>query len=646
MGEDVSTATKVQTDTWLRDALPRGTVLHGYEIVGILGRGGFGITYRAVDRIDQVFAIKECYPKQFVVRHGQDVLPAGDDDAEMVTNCLERFTKEARALTLFSKSGSAVDGVVKVITFFETNKTAYIVMEFLEGESLEALIAAHPEGLPEPRLVPIMQQLLTALACVHDNGLLHRDIKPANILLRRDGRPVLLDFGAARGFQSANPAASLAIFTEAYAPVEQIASQAQGPFSDLYSFGVTCYKAIASTRFRSAPTSTDRAARAMRDADPLVPAMTVGAGRYSEALLGSIDLLLRIKPEDRPQTVADFLPHFAACFRTAGPPIEAPTRIIDSDATRIQTHATTQSGGSVSEPSLPIGARAASGLPSGVLSAREPAATMVAMPGAETAVPRRSGLGVVLAGSVALILVLAAAISGAVYFYMKSVDPANQPPPMPIVTTPPSPSASDQPRSDAAPPDAAADTAPKPTEISEANQAYERKDYAQAARSYLAAANANNAQAQYQLGYMYQLGQGVAQDYATAAHWYELSAGQGYRDAQLQLGYLVQNGLGMAKSYPMALHWYQLAAAQGSVPAQNQLGYLYQMGYGVPVNFPEALRWYQSAAQQGSAPAQFRIGHFYAEGLGVARDLATARDWMTRAAAGGNADAKKWLAAH
>src|SRR5271156_4988420 len=96
--------TSAQNARWPRDALPPGTVLFGYKLDGILGRGGFGITYRAVDRIDQIFAIKECYPNQFVVRQGVDVLPRDEDDEEMFNRCLDRFTKEARALTLFSKS--------------------------------------------------------------------------------------------------------------------------------------------------------------------------------------------------------------------------------------------------------------------------------------------------------------------------------------------------------------------------------------------------------------------------------------------------------------------------------------------------------------------------------------------------------------
>src|SRR5580698_1959167 len=299
-----------QNARWPRDALPPGTVLFGYKLDGFLGRGGFGITYRAVDRIDQVFAIKECYPRQFAVRQDMNVHASEDGYAtEMFDKCLEGFTKEALALTRFSRSGAAGEGVIKVVTSFETNGTAYIVMEFVAGDSLEDLIRAHPDGLPEATLAPIFSYLVTTLGVVHRSGLLHRDIKPANVILRRDGRPVLLDFGAARaarpdGFVPAQ------IFTETYAPIEQIEGLQQGPFSDLYSLGVTCYQAIAGARFRGSASSTDRFRATMRhDRDPLVPATELGAGRYNDAWLRSIDLLLRVAPEERPQSVEEFLPH-------------------------------------------------------------------------------------------------------------------------------------------------------------------------------------------------------------------------------------------------------------------------------------------------------------------------------------------------
>jgi TPR repeat protein/serine/threonine protein kinase len=659
-------------------------MLFGYQIVGFLGRGGFGITYRAVDRINQVFALKECLPRQFAVREATTVLPADDDYAgQMFTKCLESFTKEALALTRFSKSGAAGDGVVKVITSFETNGTAYIVMEFVEGDSLERLIGAHPGGVPEPRLVPIFRHLTSTLACVHGYELLHRDIKPANLILREDGRPVLLDFGAARAVRADGPMPSQ-IYTETYAPIEQIEGRQQGPFSDLYSLGVTCYQAVAGSAFRNAPASDRYRALLRHEPDPLVPALEIGAGRYSPSLLRAIDVLLRVAPEERPQSVDEFLPHLA------GVESQEP----DSDATRIAGPEVTQGGGaarnwastSPATASAPSTAETVfSAVPVSLVSARSSIADAPtlfvpssAQALASTAPPARRGGGG-MAVAIGLIVVLLGAAGGGAYWLVgpKAKRTATTEAPGQAVASAPA----------AAP---ASSMGPTPTSpatraapgLAEATQAYAQKDYATALQGYLNAAQGGDAEAQYQLGYMYQLGQGVTadptlamgwyqksaaqgyapaqsqigylhqygvgipQDYTAAAHWYGLAAAQGFKTAELQLGYLSQHGFGTPKNYFAALHLYKLAADQGSAAAQNQMGYLYQMGYGVRMNYTQAFNYYKAAAEQGLPAAQYALGSFYNEGLGVPRDPDAARMWMSTASAGGNAEARNWLATH
>jgi tol-pal system protein YbgF len=292
------------TETWPRDALPLGTVLNGYTIDGMLGRGGFGITYRALDRLDQIFAIKECFPRQFAVRQDGEVLPTDAADAESLNDCMGRFLREAKALMHLSRIGAAGDGVVRVATFFEANGTAYIVMEFLGGQSLEAYLKANPGGIPEARLNDLLHRLLHAIGCVHDAGLLHRDIKPANIYLREDGRPVLIDFGATRGTGGGQTMTFTQIYSESFAPLEQIAGSQQGPFSDLYALGVTFYLAIGGKAI-DAFTRHQAILRGKRD--PLIPAVELGAGRYDPRLLATIDAALKVAPEERPQSVRDLL---------------------------------------------------------------------------------------------------------------------------------------------------------------------------------------------------------------------------------------------------------------------------------------------------------------------------------------------------
>jgi formylglycine-generating enzyme required for sulfatase activity len=291
-------------DIWPRDALPKGTVVNGYRIEAIIGRGGFGITYRAVDGIDQVFAIKECFPKQFAVRDGLDVLPTDASEAEILKDCLDRFGKEAKALRDLSRRGAAGDAVVQVATYFAAHGTAYIVMEYLAGESLDGLIKANPGGVPAERLEAIFTRLLASVAAVHAIGLLHRDIKPSNILLRADGSPTLIDFGAARAASTGKTVTFTQIFSESYAPIEQFAGAKQGPYSDVYALGATFYRAIGGTLVDS---FTRHQASVQRHPDPLEPAATIGAGRYRPELLRAIDAAVAVEPAQRPQSARDLL---------------------------------------------------------------------------------------------------------------------------------------------------------------------------------------------------------------------------------------------------------------------------------------------------------------------------------------------------
>jgi TPR repeat protein len=290
--------------SWPLDALPRGTSLFGYQVEAVLGRGGFGITYRARDKIDQQFAVKECFPRQFACRQGAQVHPTDSGDAGPLAECLARFTREAKALTQLSRLGAAGEDVVKVHTFFEANNTAYIVMEFLDGGSLESCIAANPGGITMEQLGTIMPRLLHALGCVHAAGLLHRDVKPANIIIRPDGRPVLIDFGAVRAASGGQSVSFSQIYSEGFGPIEQFSGAQQGPFSDLYAFGMTCYRAIGG---HTVDAFSRQQALLRGRPDPLTRAVEVGERRYPLNLLRAIDHAICVAPHERPQSAAELL---------------------------------------------------------------------------------------------------------------------------------------------------------------------------------------------------------------------------------------------------------------------------------------------------------------------------------------------------
>jgi len=278
-----------------RAALPVGYGLHEYRITGVLGHGGFGITYSANDAgLGKTVAIKEYLPGEFAVRDGViDVAPKSSDDAEPFHWGLERFLEEARILARFHHPN-----VVGVHRYFEANGTAYMVMEFIEGDTLAQ---SFRNGLTfdATALKALALPLLDGLEAVHKAGYLHRDIKPSNIMLRPDGRPVLLDFGSARSALNRGTRTVTSLVTPGYAPYEQYYNDGnQGPWTDIYALGAILHQIVAGKPPVEAPARLKN--------DPLPAARAVGAGRYPEPMLAAIDWAMAFDETQRPQNVADW----------------------------------------------------------------------------------------------------------------------------------------------------------------------------------------------------------------------------------------------------------------------------------------------------------------------------------------------------
>lgn len=284
------------------NALPRGYEIEGYRIEAVLGSGGFGITYKARETsLDRLVAIKEYLPAGIAMR-GRDsiaVCPMSSDDRGNFEWGLSRFRIEAQTLVSFRHPN-----IVEVLRFFEANNTAYMVMGYEAGESLDEILER--EGtMEEAEIRAMLDPLLGGLAEVHEAGFLHRDIKPANIFLRQSGQPVLLDFGAARQAMGNKSQSLTAIVTSGYAPHEQYESDGdQGAWTDIYAMGAVLYRAVSGEVPPEAPMRLSAYAREYKD--PMVPASEVGLGRYSIAFLDSIDSALRIMEHDRPSCVSEW----------------------------------------------------------------------------------------------------------------------------------------------------------------------------------------------------------------------------------------------------------------------------------------------------------------------------------------------------
>ena len=293
------TAVVVEDACGLQESLRTGTRLEEFEIVQVLGVGGFGIVYLAIDHVlRRQVAIKEYLPTTLASR-GQsgDVRPRSDPLAETFARGLESFCNEARLLANFDHPS-----LVKVHRFWKANGTAYMAMPFYPGKTLKRT-RSEMAGVPDGAwLLALVEPLLGALEALHREGVYHRDIAPDNILIQPDGRPVLLDFGSARRVIGDRTQALTAILKPNFAPVEQYADEVgmrQGPWTDLYALGATFHFML--TGKPPAPAVM----RAVRDAMPVLALH--GAVDYpgvQMSFLSALDWTLAIAPDDRPQSVA------------------------------------------------------------------------------------------------------------------------------------------------------------------------------------------------------------------------------------------------------------------------------------------------------------------------------------------------------
>jgi serine/threonine protein kinase len=278
-----------------RSALKVGATLDVYKIEKILGQGGFGITYLAEDvNLEKKVAIKEYLPVGLAVREGGATVQPESTEAEADFRWgLDQFLGEAKTLAKFQHPN-----IVQVLRFFEAHGTAYIVMNFVQGQSLHDRMQKRKK-INEEELKKFLFPILDGLESVHDAGFLHRDIKPGNIFIADDGEPMLLDFGAARSALLDKSRGLTAIVTRGYAPIEQYSKRGhQGPWTDIYALAGVLYEIVTGN---DPVEATDRVIE-----DPQVPAYEAGVGRLSDTLLLAIDHGLAVHPEQRPRSVAEW----------------------------------------------------------------------------------------------------------------------------------------------------------------------------------------------------------------------------------------------------------------------------------------------------------------------------------------------------
>ncbi|MET0351316.1 MAG: serine/threonine-protein kinase [Rhizobacter sp.] len=312
----------MSTQLHITGTLPEGTRLGEFELIRVIGEGGFGIVYLAWDHsLERRVALKEYMPATLASRaDGTTVSPRSERHRDTFEAGLRSFVNEARLLARFDHAA-----LIKVYRFWEAHGTACMVMPFYEAGTLQAAVKAMPHPPDEAWLRRLLTPLCDALAMLHAAHCYHRDIAPDNILLLPPAdRPLLLDFGAARRVIGGMTHSLTTILKPGYAPIEQYAEVPglrQGPATDVYALAATVHWII------TGHTPPPAVARMLEDA--YEPLEVTAAGRYSPEFLRAIDRALVVRPEQRTPTIEAFRRDLAA----RAEPRPRATREADPDGT-------------------------------------------------------------------------------------------------------------------------------------------------------------------------------------------------------------------------------------------------------------------------------------------------------------------------
>lgn len=278
------------------NCLPAGVQIGEYRVLDVIGEGGFGIVYKARDlSLDREVAIKEYMPSALAGRQSSHQVHVRSQHRGAFDAGLRSFINEARLLARFSHPT-----LVHVYRFFEAGGTAYMVMRHYEGQTLGQVLKASSGRMDQAGLSALLIPLLDVLEVLHAQDCFHRDIAPDNIFVQRDGSPVLLDFGAARRIIGDMTQALTMVLKPGFAPIEQYVDDGampQGAWTDIYQVGALIHQAATG---RIPATSVARMVT-----DPMQPLTSEQVPGYSDAFLQGMQRALAVRPQDRPQSIAE-----------------------------------------------------------------------------------------------------------------------------------------------------------------------------------------------------------------------------------------------------------------------------------------------------------------------------------------------------
>lgn len=545
------------------NALKPGYQLHWYRIKDILGQGGFGITYLAYDlNLAHEVAIKEYLPVELSSRSEDDssVHPVSDQHADRYLWGLERFIDEARTIGQFKHPN-----IVRVRNVFEANNTAYMVMEYELGESLQEILNRR-KVLPEEDIKSVIFPIMDGTKLVHAAGYIHRDIKPANIFIRVDGDPVLLDFGSARQSLEEQKQSLTSLFSKGYAPIEQYHTdeedeeQQQGPWTDIYSLGATMYRSLAGIPPADA---VDRGSAIIHTGrDTYVSAVEIGEDRYTKSFLEAVDYALQFKRQDRPPTISDWQISFSRSgevtdeYDVVG---EGDDR--GDDAGRFNAALMAAEEGNI-EAQAELAYCYAKGI--GTEKDELQAFNWYYNAAEEGDIDSQFNLGVMYAKGRGV----KQSFTESFHWYKQAA--------------------------------LSGDARAQATVAMMCNKGIgTEKNESEALLWYTKSAQQGYPNSQFFVAECYAKGRGTERNYEEAFKWYNKAANQGHVNAQLKLGFMYGKGLGTQRDDTEAYLWTKKAAEAGHPNAQYNLGVIYAKGRGIEQNIDEAVKWYTRALEQG-----------------------------------------------
>ena len=595
-----------------------------YRILKVLGQGGFGITYLAIQvRLDRKVAIKEFFMKNFCERNEttRQVTLGTAGSREIVNSCRKKFLKEAKHIALLDHPN-----IIRIIDVFDENSTSYYVMEYIEGGSLENKLGT--TGLSMSEATRYIFQVAETLKYIHKKNIAHLDIKPSNIMLNGNDEIVLIDFGVSKQYDFSTgeqTSVSPVGCSSGYAPLEQYDPDGVKDFSpqtDIYSLGATYFKLLTGITPLKASEITKGFLQENLKAKGVPTAVIsiicksmekLKENRFSDVSsfiegLNSISLHVADSSDKKDGNIAYKQYEEGTAVMPSQEEIDTWVRNVISgeyNTGRYESaleHFTEYAKMGNARAQYYLGEMYSYGR--GVFRDYAKAVEWYRKSAERGNARAQYSLGRMYENG----RCVSKDYVKAVEWYRKSAEQGNS-------------------------------KAQYSLGYMYRNGLGVSRDYAKAVEWYQKAAEQGNSKAQHILGHMYESGEGVSRDYAKAVEWYRKSAEQGYCYAQEDIGRMYEEGLGVSRDYAKAAEWYQKLAEMGNYFLQYKMGCMYEKGVGVPQDYAKAVEWYQKSAERGNGSAQNHMGRMYEKGLGVSRDYAKAAEWYQKAISRGNTDA-------